>query len=183
MYLSWTLSKIFPYLLCLVGGFLFSYFLHKSKYKLKVLSYLIWLVPFGIYFAFNPIYEGDFSNNYSIIYNKELPTSIASGELVVITIPGCPFCFESIATLKELKIRNPKLKITFLVCSSDKKTVLPYTTEINHAFNIQTTDKPKEWANIAQGKFPSFLFRKKEKIQVWSNDSFGCIAKDEVDDR
>jgi hypothetical protein len=97
--LSLTLNKKIPYILSLVGVFLSAFIISKSKRNIRILRFVIWIIPFGTYFAFNPIYEGDFSNNYSILDKKELPTSIASGELVIIAISGCPFCFESIATI------------------------------------------------------------------------------------
>lgn len=102
-------------------------------------------------------------------------------ELLVITIPGCPYCFESIATLKKLKQRNPKLKVTFLVCSKDKNTLQPYAKEIDHSFEITTTNDAQKWEKLVRGKFPSYVRLKNGKLQIWSNDTFGCLAKDEVE--
>ena len=160
MLLSWTLTKIFPYLLCLVGGVFFSIFLYKkSKGKIRLIFLVSWVIPVAIYFAIHPIYQGDFSNSFRTISIKTQNLNIVSDELVVI---------------KSLKIR-------FIVCSSDKHTLLPYQREINNSFELQLANNPTKIAEIAQGKFPSFLFKKQNKIQIWSNDSFGCLAKDEIE--
>ena len=181
MYLPWTLSKIIPYLLCLVGGFLFSFLIFRLKGKIRLLRFIVWILPIGIYFAINPIYEGDFSNTYRTEKITSLTAKLHSNELLVIAIPGCPYCFESIAALKIMKQRNPKLKITFLVCSKDKKTVLPYAKEIDHSFEIVTTQNAQKWAKLVHGKFPSYIRLKNGKLYIWSNDTFGCMAKDEVE--
>ena len=156
-----------------MGGVFFSIFLYKkSKGKIRLIFLVSWVIPVAIYFAIHPIYQGDFSNSFRTISIKTQNLNIVSDELVVITIPGCPFCFESIAGLKQLKNKNKSLKIRFIVCSSDKHTLLPYQREINNSFELQLANNPTKIAEIAQGKFPSFLFKKQNKIQIWSNDSF-----------
>ena len=80
-----------------------------------------------------------------------------------------------------MKQRNPKLKITFLVCSKDKNTLIPYAKEINHSFEIVTTNEAIEWAILVRGKFPSYVRLKNGKLQILCNDTFGYLAKDEVE--
>jgi hypothetical protein len=177
----WTLSKITPYILTLLGGIFLAIIFPKSNRKIGWLKYLIWILPFGIYFALNPIYEGDFSNNYRTEKSTPLTANLHPNELFVITIPGCPYCFESIAMLKKMKQRNPKLKINFLVCSKDKNSLIPYAKEIDHSFETTITNEPEKWAKLVHNKFPSYVRLKNRKLQIWSNDSFGCMAKDEVE--
>ena len=57
-----------------IGGIFLSYFLSKQTRIIKKVSYVIWIVPLAIYFAFHPIYEGDFSNKYRkiVVHNKLL---------------------------------------------------------------------------------------------------------------
>jgi hypothetical protein len=180
--ISWTLINITPYFLTIVGGLFLSFLFSKIRGKIRFLRFFIWAIPFGIYFILNPIYEGDFSNNYREIHLKNDLITSKEKQLLVITIPGCPFCLASIQTMKQIKKRVPSLKVKYIVCSSDSLTILPYYREINGSFPISTSKKPKEWAKICQGKFPSYVLVTKNGTRIWSNDNFGTLAKDEVEE-
>ncbi len=177
----WTLSKITPYFLTIVGGLFLTYLFSKISGRIRFIRFFIWAVPFGIYFILKPIYEGDFSNNYREISLKKGLISSKEDQLLVITIPGCPFCMASIQTMKHIKKRVPTLKVKYLVCSSDSLTIKSYSREINGSFPISTTQNPTEWAKICQGKFPSYVLVTKNGTRIWSNDNFGSLAKDEVE--
>ena len=66
---SWTLSKVLSYILFLIVGIiLFLMFRKRVRSRVgKMLLSLIIVVPFAIYFAINPIYEGDFSNDVKVM--------------------------------------------------------------------------------------------------------------------
>jgi hypothetical protein len=177
----WTLSRTLPYILSIFGGVFLFWIFSKTKGKIRVIRYIIWIVPFMIYFIVNPIYQGDFSNEYRTIQTKSLPSKTVKNELIVITIPGCPFCFGSIESLKILKKRNPSLKINYIVCSSDSLSTLEYEKAGRGSFPINYSTTPEKWAKIAQGKFPSFLLVGENQTKVWSNDGFGVRAKDEIE--
>ncbi len=177
----WTFSKLLPYILSLVGGIFFAYTFSKIQSKFGRLKYIIWLIPFLIYFSIHPIYEGDFSNNSTSKSSKSLPLKDKSSQLIVVVIPGCPFCFSSIQTMKEFHARNSNLRIRYIVCSSENKDLAVYKKEINGAFTIENTNEPKKWAKFVNGRFPSFVYVNKAKVQIWSNDGFGVIAKDEIE--
>lgn len=181
MFIFWTFSKLLPYILSLVGGIFFAYIFSKIQSKFGRLKYIIWLIPFLIYFSIHPIYEGDFSNNSTSKSSKSLPLKDKSSQLIVVVIPGCPFCFSSIQTMKEFQSRNSKLRIRYIVCSSVNKDLVVYKKEINSAFTIENTNDPKKWAKFVNGRFPSFVYVNKAKVQIWSNDGFGVIAKDEIE--
>ena len=82
--LSYTWSKALPYLLMVVIGLLIGIYLFKrSKTKLtKLLSLVVIAVPFGIYFIFNPIYQGDFSNNSRTVNVSELTSELEKDNVV-----------------------------------------------------------------------------------------------------
>ena len=181
MLFSWTFPKALPYILSIFGGVFLFWIFSKLKVKIRVIRHIIWIVPFMIYFIVNPIYQGDFSNEYRTIQTKSLPSKTVENELIVITIPGCPFCFGAIESLKILKKRNPSLKINYIVCSSDSSSILEYKKEIGESFTINYTSTPEKWANIAQGKFPTLLLVGKSLTKIWSNDGFGARAKDEIE--
>ena len=181
MIFYYTISKITPYILTIVGGLFLTYLFSKISGRIRFIRFFIWVIPFGIYFIFNPIYEGDFSNNYIEISLKKGLVSSKEDQLLVITIPGCPFCMASIQTMKQIKKRVPNLKVKYIVCSSDSLSTELYKTEIKGSFPISTTHKPKVWAKICQGKFPSYVLVTKNGTRIWSNDNFGSLAKDEVE--
>ena len=65
--LSFTTAKLIPYLLAIILGVCLVLFLRKRwKLKSKILNIgirtIVFAAPFAIYFAFCPIYEGDFAN-------------------------------------------------------------------------------------------------------------------------
>ncbi len=165
----------------ILGGVFLFWIFSRLKGKIRIIRFFIWIVPFLIYFILNPIYQGDFSNEFRTIQTKSLPINALKNELIVISIPGCPFCFGSIESLKILKKRNPSLKINFIVCSSDSLSTLEYSKESGESFPINYSNTPEKWAKIANGKFPTFLFVGKEQSKVWNNDGFGVRAKDEIE--
>lgn len=183
--LSWFLAKLLPYLLALFFG-VFLFILLRRLLKGSKLQY--WLsipfivVPFLIYFTLYPIYEGDFSNNYQRSKNKDILPFHGNRKLVVIAIPNCPYCFESIQKLKRIHSRNPKLEIQFLVCTDDDNDLLLYKKEAQNSFKVEKKSANKQLALLAHYKFPTFLLcEKNQDIKIWNNDSFGVLAIDEVE--
>jgi hypothetical protein len=190
---SWTFSKLLPYLLLLFSGImmiiskLFSIstikFLTPKLPILKFVLYIIYLCgPFAIGFAMNPIYEGDFAMNGTEIQEDVSLKEFKSSDLVVITIPGCPFCFESISDLKKLKARKPSMKINYIVCSKDKAALTIYKKEIDGAFKCSLASDAEKMMQIAEGTFPTFvLVKDKKAVSKWSNNQFGVRAKDLIE--
>lgn len=182
--LSYTWSKALPYLLMVVIGLLIGIYLFKrSKTKLtKLLSLVVIAVPFGIYFIFNPIYQGDFSNNSRTVNVSELTSELEKDKLYVISLPGCRFCKESIARLKEVKENNKNLNVEYVVTSSDSETLDFYQKEINDNFALRLAENPEAMVKLAQGSFPTFVIFDKtnNSYKVWDNSTFGVLALDEV---
>lgn len=122
-----------------------------------------------------------FTKEISRIIIEKYLVSSKEDQLLVITIPGCPFCLASIQTIKKIKERIPTLNVKYILCSSDSLTINSYSREINGAFPISITQNPKVWAKICQGKFPSFLLITKNQSIIWSNENFGTLAKDAIE--
>jgi hypothetical protein len=183
--LSWTFSKILPYfILGICGVLLFIQFIKMNFNKfLKFISGLIILIlPFLIGFVLNPIYEGDFSKQGISIKNNFPQTDFKNNGLTVVTIPDCPFCFGAIEKLKIIKRRNPKLKIDFVVCSTNKQDLKNYIKEINGEFSIRLSNNPEELAKTSGFRFPTFYkVEKKKPTYMWSNDQFGVRAIDDFE--
>lgn len=181
--LSWTAAKILPYFLFLLIGLILSIYLFRkaSKKKKLFLALPITLLPIIIYFILHPIYEGDFSNS-PYFPNVKTVKELKKDELVVLAIPGCPYCLESANKLNLLKSRNPEMKIRFLVCTSKDKDLSVYKKAFNKSIPVDKTIETKIILGIAKDGFPTFLTIRNGIIQkAWSNDSFGVRAMDEIE--
>ena len=181
--LSWTLAKALPYILTLLIGILLSVLLFRKKNKrLKLLFGLPFsFLFFAAYFIFHPIYEGDFSNR-SYKPKTENLAELKNDEFAVVAIPGCMYCLESIEKVNKLKERNPDLKIRFVVLSSDDEDLKYYRQIAAPTISVVKAKETKRFLEISKGGFPTFLSVRSGKIlKVWSNDSFGVLALDEVE--
>jgi len=182
--LSWTLSKTLPYVLAIILGLL-VFWLIRKRVKSKLYRWLlvpVIFIPFGIYFVFNPIYEGDFSNNVRAEQSKEFKR-ISKERLTVIAIPGCPYCKGSIPTLKKYIERTNK-KVDFIVLSSHREMMADYKREAKGSkinVKLALTADLDRFSKLAKGSFPAFVYRKGDKIHVWNNDGFGVRALDWVE--
>ena len=184
--ISWTISKLLPYIFLGILGLAYFILLNKLTYKpiLKQSIRSISLVlPFAIGFLLHPIYDGDFSKIGSTIHKNSSKNEFTQNGLAVVTIPDCPYCFGAIQKLKLLKKRNPKLHIEFIVCTSKKEYIENYTKEINGLFQIRLAKNPQELAKTAEFRFPMFFKVELNKATYkWSNDQFGVRAIDDVED-
>lgn len=183
---SWTISKSLPYLVLVMGGILLAYSFAKAfKMKSGILKALVVILlivaPFGIGFAMHPIYEGDFSSEGKEISDSKLEID-KKYDLLVITIPDCPYCLESIFRLKLIKKRNPSIKILFSVCTSEEQKLSLYKELIAGDFDIETARDLEASIKLAEGSFPAFVHMKKGiPVYKWSNDQFGAGAIDELE--
>lgn len=179
---SYTFAKIAGYAVPVLIG-LIAWLIVKRFLRLRILKIIsfILLVPgvFGLVFILNPIYEGDFSNNaHVIVAQGELKTD--APRLFVITIPGCPFCMQSIMRMKDFKKSHPEVSIQYLVCSKDQEAAKIYQDMAGDSFPVSLAKEPDAMGKVAGGTFPTFVLNKSGNLQVWSNDSFGVGALDEV---
>lgn len=185
--MSWTMSKILPYLITIVLGLILWIIFKKvlrriNKYIRWVALLAIFVSPFCLYFLISPIYEGDFTNN-SIEVKRTVANSELNGEkLVVIAIPGCPYCLEAIDKLLVMKKRVPEMSIEYVVCSADSTSIDWYKEKGGDMISVRLAENEEEMAEIAKHTFPTFvLIDNDHPLKTWSNDSFGVFAMDEVE--
>ena len=135
-----------------------------------------------VYFSFYPIYEGDFTNSSIQIERSDDNIELQGQEFIVLSIPGCPYCYESIGRMKKLIERNQKIQIKFIVCSEDKTTLDWYSEEAGDDIKVELAKNPEKMVELAKGSFPTFvLVNNDAKLKVWSNNSFGVLALDEIE--
>lgn len=180
---SWTMAKALPYVIVAVLGIFLAYLFAKS-FKMKstilkaTLVTILFALPFAVTFALHPIYEGDFSSNGEEVANSTVSTD-SKYNLMVITIPDCPFCLESIDRLKMIKKQNPDASILFSVCTSDSAKLDLYREVIAGDFDIELAKNPEESVKLANGSFPTFFkIEKGQPVYKWGNDQFGAGAID-----
>jgi len=194
---SWTMSKALPYILAVILGLILVYLFRKKLRKNFIVKWFfrvtLFVAPFFIYFIYSPIYEGDFTNSSNIIERTEEFTELEGKKLVVITIPGCPYCSASIARMKKLKERVPDAQIEYIVCNTWGDSILPqealedYIQKGGDAITVRRATNSQGMARLAENgtgiaAFPSFVLVDGNKaLKTWGNSNFGVAAMDEVE--
>jgi glutaredoxin len=190
--LSWTMSKLLPYILFLIIGILFAVIFYKKFKLLKplkiIISLALFVLPFLLYFVYSPIYQGDFSNSgYTVSSESRFPDK---KQFTVYVLPNCKYCVSSTATLKAMIRKNKEIDLVIRVMGHTVKDSLKYVklmdnlvpVTMNSSHNSLERVQLKEVISITQGEFPTFVLSKSGKaIKAWHNDRFGVRAMDEVD--
>lgn len=179
--LSWTFSKIAPYLLEFIVVVLLSTLLSKlisgSLVRQKFILVASILLFSGASFALNPIYEGDFANTFEeIITSSE---EINEG-LTMVALPGCPYCYERIATLNKLNKFNDELPITVIMLEGDPLAMEEYSNLLPKGVQVLPAKNSKLMSELVSGSFPAFIFKPSESspILLWNQIGFGSGAMD-----
>jgi hypothetical protein len=181
--LSFTASKFLPYFLTVFLGIVFSKLLYRHISASKIIRFLfitlITVLPFGIYFAIHPIFEGDISNEeINIKNNLDLPKN---KDLLIIALADCPYCIQSQKTIKIIHQKNTKIKAEYLIVNGTKQDSIRYARMLNGFASCRTMKNSIPLLQSIQGRFPSFILVRKGKLnKVWSNNTFGVRAWDEV---
>jgi hypothetical protein len=190
--LTWTMSKLLPYILFLLIGISFSIIFYRKFKLLKPLkitiSLAILVFPFLLYFVYSPIYQGDFSNvGYTMSSENRFPDK---KQFTVYVLPNCKFCVSSTAIIKEMIRKNKGINVVIRVMGHTVKDSLKYVklmdnlvpVTMNSSHNSLERVQLKEVISITQGEFPTFVLSNNGKaIKAWHNDRFGVRAMDEVD--
>ena len=181
--LSFTASKFLPYFLAVLLGFFFSKLLYRHISASKIIRILfitlITVLPFGIYFAINPIFEGDICNEgISIRNNLDLPKN---KDLLIIALADCPYCIKSQKTIKIIHQKNKKIKAEYLIVNGTKQDSISYARMLNGFASCRNIKNSIPLLQSIQGSFPSFILVQNGRLKkVWSNNTFSVRAWDEV---
>jgi hypothetical protein len=182
--LSWTSSRLIPYFLFLLLGFLIAYLLRNKKLAIKWLnllknSFLI-LIPIGIYFALFPIYEGDVID-LGVKVKTDLPFN-QTKTLSIVVLPDCPFCLETIAIAKVLMERNPKCTINYIIASKPNEIPHGIADKIPQKCSYRLESNILQLSQITHGAYPTYCLSEKGKLlRVWRSEHFGTKALDEIE--
>ena len=183
---SWTLSKISPYVILGITGFIIGFLLFKATRNLKkLLRFLVIPISvvagFAIGFALHPIYAGDY-NRSGKIPAAQTTLADAKGDLVMVALPDCPFCHGAVSLLNKLQERNPQLKISILVTGKDPQTLLSFRNEADKRIIIRHPKNQEKLLAVSGYHFPTFLQVKNGKVmEVWTNEELGFPALDHLE--
>lgn len=142
------------------------------------------LLTFGspvVYFIVNPIYAGDFDASSSV---KEIPNELSkynNNTLVVVTIPNCPFCYQSVYLCNQLKERNPKLNIVYIVTTTNPAGADVYKEIAVKGIQFKLAESLEDMAKLSDTSFPSFVLLKDGKAEKWSNNNIGPATLDYIE--
>lgn len=181
--LSFTISKFLPYFLTVFLGIVFSKLLYRHISASKIIRILfitlITILPFGIYFAIYPIFEGDINSEGVIIRkNLDLPKN---KDLLIIALADCPFCIQSQKTIKIIHQKNKRIKAEYIIVNGTKQDSIRYARMLHGFASCRTVKNSVPLTQTIQGKFPSFILVQKGRLKkVWNNNNFSVRAWDEV---
>jgi hypothetical protein len=178
-------SKSLPYFFSILMGVGVAIFLIKKMRNSNVwvrlaLAFICALLTFSLYFAFSPIYEGDFGSSFTEVDLETRGFKIKNG-LIVFAIPGCPHCLEAIDMLKVWKKRDEKLNCEFLVFpTSYSSKTRKYERIVDGEFPVSLLDDSLLRSTLNIRRFPSFAKIENGRLtKLWANNEFGVFAKDE----
>ena len=182
---SFASAKFIPYIILILLGWFLARFIHRrvkantsKRWLLALLFIGTFIQPVLIYFALNPIYQGDLVD---LSYKPK--TSIRLGQskkLVVIALPGCKYCSESTQHMKAVK-PYAKVPIEYWVLGSDSSDLSTYQASVGNQINCQLKSNLSEVLPITEGSFPTYVLIENGKIKkAWHNDAFGVRALNEL---
>jgi len=183
---SWVTSKLGPYGYFLVLGLLFSLLvIWKFKFKGHVrILFLISLplVTLSLYFSFYPIFQGDFSNEKVVFPRNASMIELKENRLIVLSLPGCPYCLESMERMRIVKQRHPEITIEYKVCHGDSSAIRWFQNKGKNDFEYSLASDVKMTSKLAAGLYPTYVLTNTSSLTVWSVEQFGMTAIDEVEE-
>ena len=157
----------------------------NSGNKFICLSFLVaYLI--AIYFAYAPIYSGDFSNDfYRPQLKNEFPTA---KKLSVYVLPTCPYCIQATSTLVAMMQKNKQINLEINVLCSNAKEADKYLNLMKGYGLVKVrSDNPeylirhKDLLKLTEGQFPTYILSENKMVlKAWHNDTFGVDAMDEI---
>lgn len=185
--MGWVISKIIPFVLMLLLGIgLYFIVLKILKNKwMRVSSLVLIVLPILTYLFFNPIYQGDFTDNYRTEKITNRLYELEDERLTILVLPGCPYCEEAIEQMSSLRSRiGSEQEMDIIVCTAYKNDLKFYEEKSKGKMNVKISKNTRALSELAEREFPAFVFRKKGKrSRVWSNFQFGAFAKDWVEEQ
>ncbi len=183
---SWVAAKLLPYVFFLILGLLLSLLVVwrlKFKGHVRVLFLIsVPLVSLSLYFAFYPIYQGDFSHEKKSLNRDYTMNEFKENRLIVLSLPGCSYCLESMECLKIMKQRHPEIIIEYKVCHGDSSGIQWFQNKGKGDFVYSLAKDVEMTSKLAQGVYPTYVLSEKSKVTVWSIEQFSVLAMDDLEE-
>ena len=182
---SWQMSNLLPFILLFLSSVFVVIFLRKKSKKTTfnfLIRFLVSFIPLSLYFGFNPVFESDIYDLSKTI-KVEGGASKKNNELVVFSLPNCPYCLETISLIALLKKRNPDLTVTYkIITHNDGGDIESILKKSQIKFELLNKNKYTE--SLTQGSYPTFVYNDGDKeLKIWDNNSFGTKALDFIEDK
>lgn len=185
--LGWIVSKIIPFVLMLalgIGLYFFTLRIFKKRW-IRISLLVLIVLPALIHLVFNPIYQGDFADDYRAQKITSRLNELQDGRLTILVLPGCPYCEEAIEEMIALKSRiGSEQEMDIIVCTAFKDDLKFYEDESEGNMNVKISKNTIALSELAEREFPVFVFKTEGKnSRIWSNFQFGAFAKDWVEEQ
>jgi hypothetical protein len=165
----------------------------KKNWKTTMLRICIPFLFGGIYFARNPIYQGDYAKKGTEmnLADNSLVKEITAinpdfDGIVCIAAVWCPFCKEATRQrLKIMKNRKPDLDVAVYLADKDS-TAIDYFIQETGADNLQyfQVQDSSGMVALSHGAYPTFVYIKNKKvIHKWRNDQMGYPTLDWIENK
>ena len=183
---SWVSARLLPFLSCLLLGLFIACLLvriFRFNGHVKLLYIIsIPLVFLSVYFAIFPIYQGDFSNASQKFTRNAQMKELKTNRLVILSLPGCPYCLESMERMHVVKQRHPNITIEYKVCHGDSASLEWFKQHGKNDFDYSIASNLEMTSKLALGLYPTYVLPNKSFVKVWSVEQFGMLAIDEVEE-
>lgn len=181
---SWRWSKWINYIILWFLPIYYIIQLRRAQVKhlskiLPVSLFLLSTVLAAFQFYLDPLYDGDVSSAGEELM-IDAKANLNDG-LLMISIPGCPYCFAATETLLKLKERRPKLHIKQVVLTKSEDNLTAYRDIAKESYDVVKSEDVEFFGQITNS-YPTFvLIKDGVLLKKWSNSGFGVVAKDEIE--
>lgn len=182
--LSWRWSKWLNYIILWSLPIFFIVQIRRAQVKhlskvFPVSLFVLSTTLAAFQFYMDPLYDGDISSASEELM-IEAKSDFSDG-LLMISIPGCPYCFAATETLLKLKQRRPNLEIKQVVLTRNDQDLSSYKEIAKDNYDVVKTEDVDFYGQITNS-YPTFVLVKDGVLlKKWSNSGFGVVAKDEIE--
>lgn len=171
---------VYAVLIGLILGWMILRVYSPRNFFLKcVVVLMVVSLPFGLYFSLNPIFQNDLNTSSHVVKVDCLESNLVGDGLLMIGIPGCPYCKEALIRLLEVKEECPELHVKMFIIGTDTNN--EYQKLANRKIEVLYGSGSELREGLQLKKYPTFALVRNGVIQkYWTNDQFGVFALNEA---
>lgn len=176
-----------PYLCLIIFGLVisilvFKYFNPSKRWIKWIVTVAVGILPFSAFFAFKPIYENDLRARGTQVHVQTTESEVLGEGLMLIAIPGCPYCAEAVEYLKFVKHKADFPISVFVVGTTDVNASKRYEDILDgQEIEVYVASGKQLRRDLSLSRYPTFaLVKDSAVVEVWSNSDFGVFALDKI---